>query len=207
MKLRGIFSTVIAVSTGLIVLLGALVPMDLLANFRTLLLQWAVLVAGFAVLVGIINLLVVHMSKIRARSGSGYSLLLVFSLLVSLVVAVFATPQGTGSRILFEGIILPVEATLMALMAISLLYASMRLLRHRAGLLSIVFIATAVILLLGAAPLPFGEIGILHYIISPFVEQVPAAAGARGILIGVALGTLTTGLRVLFGADRPYGGK
>jgi hypothetical protein len=29
----------------------------------------------------------------------------------------------------------------------------------------------------------------------------------RGILIGVALGALTTGLRVLFGADRPYGGS
>jgi len=26
-------------------------------------------------------------------------------------------------------------------------------------------------------------------------------------LIGVALGALTTGLRVLVGADRPYGGK
>ena len=34
-----------------------------------------------------------------------------------------------------------------------------------------------------------------------------ASGGARGILIGVALGTLTTGLRILFGADRPYGGK
>jgi len=33
-----------------------------------------------------------------------------------------------------------------------------------------------------------------------------AAGGARGILLGVALGTLTTGLRILFGADRPYGG-
>jgi len=31
--------------------------------------------------------------------------------------------------------------------------------------------------------------------------------GARGILIGVALGSLLTGLRVLFGFDRPYGGK
>jgi hypothetical protein len=31
--------------------------------------------------------------------------------------------------------------------------------------------------------------------------------GARGILIGVSLGILTTGLRVLFGTDRPYGGN
>ncbi|MEW5829158.1 MAG: hypothetical protein AB1846_09745 [Chloroflexota bacterium] len=207
MKLRGVITTSLAISAGLIVLLGALVPMDLLAALRTELLQWAVLVAGFAVLVGIVNLLVVHLAKIRNKKGSGYSLLLVVSLLASLVVAIFSTPQGTGSRLLFDGIIQPVEASLMALMSISLLYASMRLLRHRAGLLSIVFIATAVILLLGAAPLPFGEIDILHYVIAPFIEQVPVAAGARGILIGVALGALTTGLRILFGADRPYGGK
>ena len=31
--------------------------------------------------------------------------------------------------------------------------------------------------------------------------------GARGLLIGIALGTLLTGLRVLFGVDRPYGGQ
>jgi len=35
---------------------------------------------------------------------------------------------------------------------------------------------------------------------------IPAVAGARGILFGVALGTVATGLRVLMGADRPYGG-
>jgi len=44
-------------------------------------------------------------------------------------------------------------------------------------------------------------------IVRPFIAQVLAAGGARGILIGVALGTLTTGLRVLLGSDRPYGGN
>jgi hypothetical protein len=31
--------------------------------------------------------------------------------------------------------------------------------------------------------------------------------GARGLLLGIALGTLLTSLRVLFGIDRPYGGN
>jgi hypothetical protein len=44
-------------------------------------------------------------------------------------------------------------------------------------------------------------------LVHPWITQVIALGGARGILIGVALGTLTTGLRVLFGADRPYGGN
>jgi hypothetical protein len=31
-----------------------------------------------------------------------------------------------------------------------------------------------------------------------------AVAGARGILLGVALGAIATGLRILLGSDRPY---
>jgi hypothetical protein len=37
------------------------------------------------------------------------------------------------------------------------------------------------------------------------VERLPVAGG-RGILIGIALASLTAGLRVLLGADRPYSG-
>ena len=33
---------------------------------------------------------------------------------------------------------------------------------------------------------------------------VPALAGTRGIILGVALGTVVTGLRLLMGIDRPY---
>jgi prolyl-tRNA editing enzyme YbaK/EbsC (Cys-tRNA(Pro) deacylase) len=39
-----------------------------------------------------------------------------------------------------------------------------------------------------------------------FLEMF-SSGGARGLLIGIALGTLLTGLRVLFGVDRPYGGN
>jgi len=31
-------------------------------------------------------------------------------------------------------------------------------------------------------------------------------AGARGILLGVSLGVIATGVRILIGSDRPYGG-
>jgi hypothetical protein len=48
---------------------------------------------------------------------------------------------------------------------------------------------------------------VIGTLIYPWVTQVLALGGARGILIGVALGALTTGLRVLFGVDRPYGGN
>jgi hypothetical protein len=37
------------------------------------------------------------------------------------------------------------------------------------------------------------------------ITLVPATAGARGLLLGVALGAIATGLRVFLGFDRPYG--
>ena len=73
--------------------------------------------------------------------------------------------------------------------------------------MSIVFIATALLMLVASATLPFGEVGALNDFLRPWFQHVLALGGARGILIGVALGTLTTGLRVLLGNERPYGGK
>jgi len=40
--------------------------------------------------------------------------------------------------------------------------------------------------------------------IKAWILEVPTTAGARGIILGVALGTVATGLRVLLGIDRPY---
>jgi uncharacterized membrane protein len=94
----------------------------------------------------------------------------------------------------------------MAILTISLLYAAIRLLRRRVDLMSILFLLTAVIILLGSATLPFGDMPLIGTF-ARWVTQVWALGGMRGILIGVALGALTTGLRVLFGADRPYGGN
>jgi len=66
-----------AIAAGLIVLLGYFFP-EQLGSLRLLLLDWAVIIAGMAVLVGIFNLAAVQMEKFRARQKGGtYGLLLV----------------------------------------------------------------------------------------------------------------------------------
>jgi hypothetical protein len=69
--------------------------------------------------------------------------------------------------------------------------------------LTVIFIATVVIILLASGPL-FGidKLGLEE--LRTWIVQVPAMAGTRGILLGVALGILTTGIRILIGAERPY---
>ncbi len=211
-SINTVISTSIAIASGILVLAGFFISQQvngqasLLTNLRLTLLSWAIILAGFAVFIGIVNLFQVHVKKIQKKQkGFFYSLVLLISLLVTILVGLVKPGQ---MEIIFTTVQIPVEASLMALLAVTLTYASIRLLRRRFNLLSVVFLVTALLILLGTAPLPFvGDIPGLSDWLRPFIAQVMAAAGARGILLGVALGTLTTGLRILFGADRPYGGN
>jgi hypothetical protein len=204
-----VFAAVVAVLTGVIVLLGYFFNFPALVQVRELLLGWAMILAAVAVIVGVANLISVHFGRVTGhQKGGGYSALLIVALLGSLALGLALGPQSVPVQTLFNGIQLPVEASLMAVLAVSLLYATIRLLRWRTDWMAIVLILTALLVFLGTAPLPFlGYIPIVSDWLRPWVAQVPAAAGARGILLGVALGTLLTGLRILFAADRPYGGK
>ena len=202
-----VLTVIIAIAVGILVLLGYFLPQA--AVLQIVLLDWAIILAGTAALIGIFNLVSVHADKIRRRAkDSIYSAMLIMGLFVTFVLGVVLKPQNPIMQsIVLNGIIIPIEATLMGLLAVSLLYAAVRLLRRRADLMSIVFIVTAGLIILGSATLPFGDVPIVGTLIRPWVSQIWALGGARGILIGVALGTLTTGLRVLFGMDRPYGGN
>jgi len=200
-----IVNTVVAISAGILVLIGYFIPgLEFLSNT---LLRWAVILAGFAVFLGMINLFSVHARRVVQRSKSAeYSLVMIFSFIAALLVIGISTPTGEGAMWIFKNIQMPVEASLLAILVVTLAYSSMRLLRRRAGILPVIFILTAFLILLGTAPLyGFGDIPLLNGL-RRWIAQVPAMAGARGILIGVALGTIATGLRILIGADRPYGG-
>ena len=202
-------SPLIAIVVGLLVLLGYFLPNNaLLAGLRTTFTQWAVILAAAALLVGILNLLTVHIKKISAKEkGSFYSLLLIISLLITLSVGLFAGKDSSAMQFAFTAFILPVESSLLAIMVVTLIYAGIRLLRYRNDLMAFVFLITVLVIMLGTAPLPFVELPLVGSVIRPFIISVFSTSGARGILLGVALGTLLTGLRVLIGADRPYGGK
>ncbi len=218
MKFKGVFSAVVAIAFGFLVLAGYLFGISagggpsILGQIQVFILNVAVILAGFAILVGIFNLLIVHTGKIRQKQKGGiYSVVLIIALVVTFVLGFLAHFNFPVAKSLFNDafltIQLPIETSLMALLVVSLTYASIRLLRRRLNLLSIIFLITAFLILVGTAPWPFlGDVPVLSTL-RAWIAQFPAGAGARGILLGVGLGTLTTGLRVLFGSDRPYGGK
>ena len=204
-----ILTAAVAMAAGLIVLLGYFYPLELLLQLRGTLTDWAIIIAAMAVLVGILNLMFVQLEKIRSRQKNGiYGLLLILSLLITFGLGLVFGPENQYVRLAVDAVIVPVEASLMAILAITLVYASIRLLRRRADVMSVIFLVVAVIFLLAVMPKPIDPV-ISDQIGQPILWLVGiiSSGGARGLLIGIALGTLLTGLRVLFGIDRPYGGN
>jgi len=206
MRIVAILSAIAAISAGIIVLLGYFVSIPPLPDLRLLLTDWAILIAGMAVLVGIYNLVAVQMEKIRTRQkGGAYGALLVLSLILTFGFGLLLGPEDPWMRLAMEAVIVPVEAALMAILAVTLIYASIRLFQRRMDVMSVLFLLAAVVFMVAMMPTPFGPIPGDWFIL--LVEGAIARGGARGLLIGIALGTLLTGLRVLFGMDRPYGGN
>lgn len=208
MKMKSPLSTAVAVGIGLIILAGYIVPLAILQEIRFQLLDWAIILVGFAAIVGVINLLMVHVRRLRSTTSSRdpLSLVVLLAFVATLLVGLLF---GTASPA-FQSIVLkiqrPIEASLMAVLAITLAFASVRLFKYQRGVVGIVFIISVVFFLLAGSGLlgSLANVPVLGELIG-LVNRLPVA-GARGILIGVALSSLTAGLRILMGADRPYSG-
>ena len=204
--MRAPLATAVAIAIGLVVLLGYFVPG--LAAVRTAILGVGVILAGVATLVGVFNLMGVHWRKMRSATNRDiYSPFLILAFVITLIAGfVMGGPSNSGFQRVITAIQVPVETSLMAVLAFSLAYASLRLLQRRNGFMSIIFVISAVVfLIIGSGFLPDSQnIPLIGGLVS-FLNQLPMA-GSRGILFGVALGGLTTGLRILIGADRPYSG-
>ncbi len=209
-----------AVATGLIVLLGYFVQLDqipqagLFATFfsmRLLLMRYAVLLAAIALFLGLFNLISVHWSKVSEQQvGWQYSAILIVAFFLTLVLGLIFGPDSPVVLLLFNYVQLPVEASLSALLVVSLTLAGFRLVSSRRDLISTIFIVTALLVLIGSGPGLISSDGALYSLIGGlrnWLAQVAAAGGARGVLLGVALGSIVTGMRILMAVDRPYGDR
>lgn len=206
-KIRAPIIAIIAISTGVIVLLGYFLSVPVLNNLRLLLLGWGVTLVGVAALLGVVNLVLVHLDRLRDPKKNGLmSVVVIVAFALTLGAGLWLTPANPDFQQVVTAIQAPLETSLMAMLAVTLAYASLRLLRRRRDLFSILFVFSALFfLILGSGILPFiDDLPVLPGLLG-FIERLPLA-GARGILLGVALGSITTGLRILVGADRPYSG-
>ena len=206
--MKSIFSTSIAILAGLVVLVGYFVQIPVFMDLRSMFLDWAVILAAFMVIIGVLNITIANISQFTAGKKDGFlGLILIIAMFVTFVLGLILTPSHPIMSFIFNSIQLPVELSLMAVLSVTFVIAAIKLLKRKPGWISLIFLVTAFLILLGSAPSPFGEVPLVGSVLKPFIAQVLAASGARGILLGIGLAALTMGLRILFAADRPYGGK
>jgi hypothetical protein len=199
---------IIAITVGIITLSGLLLPATPLADLGNSLLRWAAFLAAFALLLGVLNLFTVHLN--RLFKGNGYSGVLVLSLLAVIVLGVtdLIGTTSAGVDTAFDWIQAPLEAAFASLLAFFLLFAGFQLLKRRRNLGAVLFSLSAVFILLSQALMsatfvPASVTTILGQT-AAFVDQVIVTSGVRGLLIGIALGTITLTIRLLAGIERPY---
>ncbi|MBN1874918.1 MAG: hypothetical protein JXA33_11865 [Anaerolineae bacterium] len=200
---RRTLPTAIAIGCGLVVLMGLLIPVDLLVASRQFLLQWAIVLGGFAFILAYFSLLKVHITRlVKEPKQKTTSMIVILTALAGFGVVVWQGTNGEWPKYLLKYVMIPGESTLLALTAVTLLLAGMRILQVRRSGGTIAFVLIAVLAL--AITVPYAGVGLeIMQLIKTWIH-VPAIAGMRGLLMGVALGTTLTGLRIIFGADRPH---
>lgn len=196
---------VIAALTGLTVLAGYFFRTQL-NPILALIFEWGLVLIAAAGLIGIGILISRHIKRIlHWEKGAFQSIIVLIAFLGALTAGFVLSPQSQTYRNLILNIQAPVETSLLAILAVTLLAASLRLIRVRGWTtLSIAFLVSAVfslVLNLGWIRMPSGS---LAENILAFFARLPLA-GARGIILGMAIGGLVVGLRYLFAIDRPGG--
>jgi len=181
------------------------------------------LIAVFAFILGGGNLLKIHGNKIWKRSRDWkFSIVTVVGFLLMLIVGTFkiggppgltgdVAADGTWFKFMYDSIFVPLQSTMFSLLAFFVASASYRAFRAKTKEATVLLIA-AFIILIGRTPLG-------HYVtawlppplqflhipnLSNWILSFPSMAGQRAIMIGIALGIISTSLKLILGIERSY---
>ena len=114
---------------------------------------------------------------------------------------------GTQGRVyvwLYDHVFAPCNATMFALLAFFVVSAAFRAFRMR-NLEATLLLGSAIIVLLACAPIG-GAISDDLLDLKQWILDIPNNAGRRAIMMGAAIGAITTSLRIILGLERSHMG-
>jgi membrane-associated phospholipid phosphatase len=166
--------------------------------------QWAIIVIAFAYVLGLSNIVRVNYHIIQKQGRDWpYKLVLILCLFFMIAVGVFGgIEEGTVFGWIYYNAQYPLQATMFSLLAFFIASAAFRAFRIRTFQASLLAI-TAILVMIGRVPV--GESlwgGFPDF--TEWIMNVPQLAGKRAIMIGAALGAISTALKVLTGLERTY---
>ncbi|MCD6326698.1 hypothetical protein J7M28_03980 [bacterium] len=173
--------------------------------------QSYMIIAAFAMILGICNLTKLHVNKIRyKRPHWGYSIVLLAGLAGMTIPGLFvgAIKEGGIFDFLFKNVHVPMQSTMFSLLAFFVASASYRAFRARTLDAALLLVA-GFIVMLGRAPIgdamtSFLPEGGQMSDVANWIMAVPNTAGQRAIMMGAGLGVVATSLRVILGIERSY---
>jgi hypothetical protein len=175
--------------------------------------DWFFIIAAFAIYLGILNLILVNGNKIyRKQKGWPFGLVVILGFLIMTIVGLGLsggrTFQDPGTRFyyLYMNVYYPLSATMFALLAFFVASASYRAFRAR-NVEATMLLGAAFILMLGRVPIGYWISAWLGHTLAnaaDWIMDFPQTAGQRAIMIGIALGVVSSALRVILGLERAY---
>src|SRR3989304_790237 len=185
-----------------------------LLNVRGVLVEWAVNLAAFALVLGFGNLIGIHARRIRSGESVLYSVVLIGGALFTLglwiahILSVMAEQQVPLTVAMldpgflvraFDWVIAPLQSGLGILLAFVLAVAGFRALQVRRSVGMVLFTATAIVVVLTQPVVPLLDVP------GPFRAVVGSitTGSLRGLALGVALGSMSFGLLNNVGAAKP----
>jgi len=207
---------------GLVFAISYFIPHQPFGESESMFGDWVSIVQAFAIWLGALNLLKVSVEKIQhRREGWRYGIIIIVSLLVTLVVGFYdgfsglmQEPQvsfrdpGTNFDWLFRNFYTPLSATMFSMLAFFVASASYRAFRARNFEATLLLIA-AFFVMGGRVPLfdlmiaPLTDVPYFS-IFADWIMSFPNTAGQRAIMIGIALGIMSSSLRIILGIERSH---
>jgi len=199
----------ITLVAGLFCLIGFFVPHPWIRDRYQDLQNWALVLVGLTYVLGVANVLRVNVNTIQNRQKDWpYKIVLVIGLFAMIVIGfragdAFLSPDSNFTW-MYRNFYTPMAATMFSLLAFFIASAAFRAFRIRSTEALLLAIA-AFVLMIGRVPIG----NAIHPLIPWFADwlmEVPQNAAKRGILIGAALGVMATGIRLILGIEKTYGG-
>ncbi len=198
---------IIAFIAGMLMIVSFFSPHPIFSEPAAMMRNWAIIITAFAYVLGVANIVRISAGTVRTRGRDWvYKIVLLLSLAAMLGAGLAGGIQG-GSLFdwSYNNVMVPMQSTMFSLLAFFIASAAFRAFRAR-SVEATLLLATAVIVMLGRVPV--GErmwSGLPAF--TEWIMEVPNMAAKRGIMIGAALGAISTGLKMILGLERSYLGS
>ncbi len=207
MLMRKTLPTIIAFVCGITVTIAYFFNIPFVQSTAQNILKWQSVIAIFALGLGAINIIRVHVNNIGKDKGKSiYSIALLVTFAITIITGVFLGQNSTAYKFIFDYINVPTGSAIFSLLAFYIGTAAYRAFRAKNAEAAILLITGCIVMLgrvpLGAKILPFSVPA------TDWIMSVLNVGGQRGVMIAGAIGFIAVSLRIIIGLERrSYGGE